>query len=335
MSESKAGSNVVSAAIFYFLNILLLPVSLLGYVIMVWGMYVSGRRSGVSKTAQALLSSRCFQHILGVRQDEASYRVMKIMPEMPYLGLVVAFAPLWLAHRLTGFVPKTFRYPFEGEITLQIEPSARVWFFDNVVDRHLAGIRQFVILGAGFDTRACRLPEGNPVRCFEVDTPKTQAIKRKLLEKAGVDASRVTFVSADFEKEDWLNRLVEAGFDSRKPTLFLWEGVILYLDRESVESTLRKIAGTAEGSVVAFDYLTKDTLESRSLYMRYARAAAKAAGELFKFGIDSTPPLRQRTVEFLGTCGLTLGDHRTLGKETDGERAWGGFATAIVGSTRK
>jgi O-methyltransferase involved in polyketide biosynthesis len=108
--------------------------------------------------------------------------------------------------------------------------------------------------------------------------------------------------------------------------------VIIYLDREAVESTLRKIARTAKGSIVAFDYLTKETLESQSLYMRYARAATKAAGEPFKFGIDSTPPLRQRMAEFLGTCGLSLSDHSTLGKESDRKCAWGGFATALVGS---
>ncbi len=108
---------------------------------------------------------------------------------------------------------------------------------------------------------------------------------------------------------------------------------ILYLDAETVESTLRKIAGTAEGSIVVFDYLTKETLESKSLYMRYARAVAKAVGEPFKFGIDGAPPLQQRMAEFLSTCGLSLSDHSTLGKETDGKRAWGGFATAMVGST--
>jgi hypothetical protein len=50
--------------------------------------------------------------------------------------------------------------------------------------------------------------------------------------------------------------------------------------------------------------------------MRYARAATKASGEPIKFGIDSTPPLRQRLADFLGACGLVLGDHSTLGKET-------------------
>jgi methyltransferase (TIGR00027 family) len=198
------------------------------------------------------------------------------------------------------------------------------------VDRYLADIDQFVMLGAGFDTRAFRLPKDVGVRSFEVDAPKTQAIKREMLEKASIDTNRVTFVAADFEQEDWLARLVAAGFDANKPALFLWEGVIVYLDREAVEDTLRKIASTAKGSVVAFDYFTTEPLTSQALYWHYARAGTRAGGEPLKFGIDSTPPSSERLAELLQSCGLALGEHRTLGPETEGKRAWGGFATAIV-----
>jgi len=103
-------------------------------------------------------------------------------------------------------------------------------------------------------------------------SPKAQAVKREMLDKAGIDSSRVTFVAADFETEDWLARLVEAGFNPGEPALFLWEGVMVYLDREAVEDTLRKVAGTAKGSVLAFDYFTTEPLESQALYWRYGRA---------------------------------------------------------------
>jgi O-methyltransferase involved in polyketide biosynthesis len=59
---------------------------------------------------------------------------------------------------------------------MQYEASARIAFFDNAVDRYLADISQFVILGAGFDTHTYRLPKDTPIRSFEVDAPKTQAI---------------------------------------------------------------------------------------------------------------------------------------------------------------
>jgi methyltransferase (TIGR00027 family) len=222
------------------------------------------------------------------------------------------------------------RYPFEGDVSMQVEGYARRAFFDTVVDRYYADVAQLVILGAGFDTRAFRLPKNARGHSFEIDTPKTQALKRDLLEKAGIDSNGVTFVAANFEQEDWLARLVEAGFDPGKPALFLWEGVIIYLDREAVEDTLRKIAGTAKGSVIAFDYYTTEPLESQALFWRYARMGTRANGEPLKFGIDSTPPSSERLAEFLRSCGLSLSEQRTLGKETIGKRAWGGFAIAIV-----
>jgi methyltransferase (TIGR00027 family) len=253
-----------------------------------------------------------------------------VLPDVPSLGVRLVAGPTLLAHRLTGYVPRAFRYPFEGDIPKQYEASARVTFFDAVVQRYLAEVSQFVILGAGFDTRAFRLPKDVRVRSFEVDAPKTQAIKREMLAKTTIDATGVTFVSADFEKQDWLARLVDAGFDPGRPALFLWEGVVMYLDREAVETTLNKIASCASGSVVAFDYFTTDPLESQAFYWRYARAATRAAGEPLKFGIESTPPSSERLAELLRSCGLALGEQRTLGKEMERERAWGGFATAIV-----
>lgn len=323
-------SDVIATLVFYILNILLFPVSLLGYVIHVASLLTAGRASGVSTSAQGPLSVRWSQHYLGVRQDEAAYRLMTALLGSFPLGWYLVAGPTLLAHRVTGYVPMAFRYPFEGEVPMQYLASARQTFFDAVVDRYLANTPQFVILGAGFDTRAYRLPKDARVRSFEVDAPKTQGAKRELLSKAGIDTRGVTFVSADFETEDWLTRLVEAGFDTGKPCLFLWEGVMIYLNREAVETTLRKIASTAAGSVVAFDYYTTESLESPALYWRFARAATKAAGEPLKFGIDSTPPSRERLAEFLQSCGLCLGEQRTLGQETGGQRAWGGFATATV-----
>jgi O-methyltransferase involved in polyketide biosynthesis len=80
----------------------------------------------------------------------------------------------------------------------------------------------------------------------------------------------------------------------------------MYLDREAVEATLRRIAGTAAGSVVAFDYFSAEIIESRSLFMRYARAVVRLTGE----------PEEQRN----------------FGPETDRKRAMAGFAAAIVSS---
>ena len=66
--------------------------------------------------------------------------------------------------------------------------------------------------------------------------------------------------------------------------------------------------------------------------MRSIRASLSAGGEPLKFGIDSTQPSRERLVELLQSCGLSLVEQRTLGaeQETEGKRAWGGFATLLT-----
>jgi hypothetical protein len=64
--------------------------------------------------------------------------------------------------------------------------------------------------------------------------------------------------------------------------------------------------------------------------MPYARAMLKTAGEPWRFGIQNTPPIRERIAAFLETCGLSLEEQRNVGRETGGTRAVAGFATAVV-----
>jgi O-methyltransferase involved in polyketide biosynthesis len=85
---------------------------------------------------------------------------------------------------------------------------------------------------------------------------------------------------------------------SDKPSFFLWEGVTMYLSREAVEKTLRTIAGTASGSVVAFDYFAADVIKGQSLYMRYATAVLNATGEPLRSGVESAPRVRDHVAAF-------------------------------------
>ena len=330
-SNEVAQRDPIAALIYYIVCALLLPATLAGYLLWVGKLYAA-RTSGASGTAQGPLSARWFQHRLGTRRDDAAHRLLTILPGVSPLAVRLVFGPMLLANRLSGYVPPAFRYPFTGAVSIRNQAAARQTFYDSVVDRYLGSVAQFVLLGAGFDTRAYRLPKEmqRQLRSFEVDAPKTVAIKREVLQRAGIDAAGVAFVSADFEKEDWLYRLVDAGFDVSQPALFLWEGVTPYLDRAAVEETLRKIAATAHDSVVAFDYVTTEVLESPSLSLRLVRASLRAGGEPLKFGMNSTPPLSERVAELLRSCGLSLVEQQTVGQEKEGKRALGGFATAIV-----
>jgi methyltransferase (TIGR00027 family) len=307
------------------------PLTLVGYAWFVLKLVLSLRHSSLSGTVLASFYTRWLQHQLGLRQDEPCARLMFVLPYISPLALLLVSGPTRLGHALTGYVPLALRYPYPGIPPMEAQPAARTTFYDAALERHRASVDQLVVLGAGLDTRCYRLPADCTLACFEVDAPVTQRFKREMLRRAGVDARRVTFVAADFERDDWLERLVAAGFEPGRPSFFLWESVTMYLDRAAVERTLGAIAGTAKGSVVAFDYFSLDLFRMRSPFWRYARAVLALIGEPFgSFGIDTTPPARAQVAAFVGGCGLTLEEHRTFGRETSQTPALAGFATALV-----
>jgi methyltransferase (TIGR00027 family) len=334
LSGEEQDMNVperVRFGIFRGIQIVGFPLAVIAYVPFVLKLALYSRRTGVSGTVLASFYTRWMQHQLDTRRDEPCVRLMTVLPNVSQLGVRLITGPTRFAHWLTGYVPKIYRYPYRGVPPMKDQAAARTTYFDAALERHLDDVEQVVILGAGLDTRSYRLPAEVTVRWFEVDTPRTQQFKRAMLRRAGLDASRVTFVAADFEREDWFEALLGAGFDPTKRSFFLWEGVTPYLNRAAVESTLRRIAGTASGSVVAFDYFSTAQLEDPSLFWVYARAALKAFGEpLGTFGIDTTPPARERAAAFLASCGLSLEEHRPFGQETDRTHAGAGFVTATV-----
>lgn len=315
------------AALFRLVQLVWLPIAVVGYILLVTRMFVFARRTGSSVTTLAAGYTRWMQHRLRTRPDVPGERLMDALPGLLRVGLVLASAGTMLGHRLTGYVQPLYRYPYPGVPPMMHQSVARTTFFDTALNRHLDGIEQLVVLGAGYDTRSFRVPER--IRSFEVDQPKTQRTKRSQLAKAGLTAP-CTFVPANFNTDDWLANLVDAGFDPERPAFFLWESVTMYLDREAVEGTLRRIAGTAPGSVVAFDYLNSALLESNDPFMRYARVVLKLTRERFTFGLDTPPPAARHVANFLAPLGLHLEEQRNFGQETDKQPAAAGFAVAVV-----
>ncbi|WP_204245431.1 SAM-dependent methyltransferase [Methanosarcina horonobensis] len=159
------------------------------------------------------------------------------------------------------------------------------------------GLDQVVILGAGFDTRAYRIEGIEKTRVFEVDHPATQALKLKRLKKV-IDPlpDHVTFVPIDFNTQKLDERLPASGYDEHGKTLFIWQGVTMYLTPEGIDSTLAFIANhSGSGSSVIFDYFTNETLHN----MKTARTrwVTRKIGERLIFGIDQgqiEPFLTQR-----------------------------------------
>jgi methyltransferase (TIGR00027 family) len=167
---------------------------------------------------------------------------------------------------------------------------ARTKYIDDTLQTCLEnGIRQLVVLGAGFDSRCYRFASAAQIRAFEVDHPATQARKLAGLRRifGGRLPAHVTFVPVDFNTQSLQVRLLECGYDPALRTLFIWEGVTQYLQPEAVDATLAFIAQhSGPGSTVVFDYVyshavkTVSHSELRSMH-RYQRLT----GESIVFGI--------------------------------------------------
>jgi methyltransferase (TIGR00027 family) len=143
-----------------------------------------------------------------------------------------------------------------------------------------AGVGQLVILGAGLDARAWRLPELAEVRAFEVDHPSTQAYKRAQIGQRAAKAREVRFVAVDFARDSLEEALARAGHDAKAPTFWLWEGVTPYLPIEAVRSTLAAVAArSAPGSRIAVTYGTPRASTLGAAAVRVALLAFRAIGE--------------------------------------------------------
>ena len=155
---------------------------------------------------------------------------------------------------------------------------------DRLADAVAAGVRQYVVLGAGLDTFAYRNPFPQ-LRVFEVDFPATQEWKRRMLAAAGIAIpSNLTFVPMDFEHQALGAGLRSSGLNPALPAFFGWLGVVPYLTLEAFRATIADIASLPAGTAVSFDYVfPPESLgpQRRAVFDRLAQRVA-AAGEPFQ-----------------------------------------------------
>jgi methyltransferase (TIGR00027 family) len=210
-------------------------------------------------------------------------------------GQVSVTAQRVAAHRLTfDRIPAPYGDP-AADIALArdvaavtaVEPGpmqdylrARTRFFDGVVTRGLSrGFAQIVTGAAGYDGRSLRYARPG-VLWFEVDHPATQQDKRSRLDRLGIDSSHLRFVAADFTMDPVADLLVSAGLDPGRPSLFLLEGVAVYLEEGVLRSLLvqlRRIA--ADGSRLAISLSVDSGSPERAARRAAFQAAVAATGE--------------------------------------------------------
>jgi methyltransferase (TIGR00027 family) len=151
------------------------------------------------------------------------------------------------------------------------------------------GLEQIALLGAGFDTISLRIKSAlRDVTVFEVDHPATQAVKQKVMSRIGAPEN-LRFVAVDFERDDLLEKLRQAGFRFGRHSLVVWMGVTYYLTAQAMTRALSQIhtLGGA-GMRFIFDYMLKEIVDGASQNreaLRKARIAAKL-GEPWLFGLN-------------------------------------------------
>jgi methyltransferase (TIGR00027 family) len=173
---------------------------------------------------------------------------------------------------------------------------------DRLARAHAAGIRQYVILGAGLDTFSYRNIYNN-LRVFEVDHPATQAWKRGLLQKAAIPVpDSLTFVPVNFESQSLSAQLAAHGFTPDSPAFFSWLGVIPYLTLPAFRATLQFLGTLPAGTQVVFDYATRPEdlgISERIAFDMLAQRVA-AAGEPFQLFLSPADMHRE-----LSSAGFT------------------------------
>lgn len=176
----------------------------------------------------------------------------------------------------------------------------RTRVIDDFVSHALdGGCTQLLLLGAGYDTRATRLPAAARAAVFEVDHPVTQQRKREVL---GTGTEHVRYVSVDFETDALAGSLSAAGFDRTQRSCIVWEGVFSYLTAEAIDGTLGALMeACAPASQLLLTYVDELYLDGSAQQSKAWTDAVRDVGEPFRTGLAP-----HHAADFFAARGLRL-----------------------------
>lgn len=213
-------------------------------------------REGIpSITAAAVSLFRGVASLPGSSVDFVNDRGMRVLLPAPMRGALSALG------RVTARRPGLHGALAATSFGLLPHVALRTAAIDAAIraERAGAGIPQLVLLGAGLDARAFRMPELSETVVIEVDFPSTQAMKRARAAGLAPAAKELRWAPIDFEKDALADVLARAGHRTDQRTVWLWEGVTMYLPPEAIDATLRVVRErSAKGSTLLVTYATED-----------------------------------------------------------------------------
>jgi methyltransferase (TIGR00027 family) len=189
--------------------------------------------------------------------------------------------------------------------------AARTRHIDDLIGGH-GGLKQIVLLGAGFDFRPYRLGVGPDVTVFEVDFPEMLIQRERTIAELGLKGDFTRYsVACDMELDDLTKSLLDYGFNPSLPTVFIKEGTSMYLDAGTNARTLDAIAGLMKNpqSRMWVDYVQNDLFEARHSEptVNAFLDSMERMGEPFIFGVRSSQ-------EWLQQFGLSVEEDIDTGK---------------------
>jgi methyltransferase (TIGR00027 family) len=304
--------------LYMLIQIIFIPFAVVGLTVLIYKEFVKGRKLGVSFTSGQALKFRWILHYFGIRPDPFSVAFIKKLPCESHFGLWSGYGALIISQRLFCF-PTLGKLAEPGEETVVSTPGCRVVTFDRIMTKYVDEMEQIVIPGAGFDLISLHFTKGKRVKVFELDQVNTLNIKVETLKKAGIRNDWITYIPVDYANESWVDKLLEAGFDKAKKTLFLWQSVSLFLKADIVKETLMKMADLCvNGSIIAQDLYSKAFVsgEYSGTVKRTSKMIARM-GEPWKFGIDMSNDPKAAVESFLKECGLKMTEYTQFGEKLD------------------
>ncbi len=328
--KDKKQKNQLSGALRWFIKmiqiilyipiqIVFIPFAIVGIIVAVYMEMGNSRKLGISFSAVKALQYRWMMHHFNTRQDRLSVAFIKKFPCESHFGMWTVLGALIISVRLFDF-PELFGKLVEpGEETGDTTAGIRVLTFDKIIKKYVDEVDQVVLPGAGFDLITLHFTKGKNVKVFELDQANTLNVKVETLKKAKIEHDWITYIPVDYSNESWAEKLVDAGFDKSKKTLFLWQSVSLYLDANTVREALKDMAGlSAEGSVIVQDFYSKRFAAGEySKESKNFLGVIEKMGEPAKFGVDMTKDPKKAVESFLAECGLNMKEYIQFGVKLD------------------
>jgi len=323
--------KILQVITYRLIQIAFLPATLIALIILNYKALVISKKFGVDYTAEKVLQLRCKMHLLGVRKDEDSITLYKTLPIASFNSLRILVAPTILINKITGFRPVSMKIPGKKETSIFQYIYVRTLEFDKIFKKNVNEVEQVVVMGAGYDLRVLKYAKGKGIKVYELDQPPIQQLKKHCLNSTGLIQEWISYVSVDFNKESWSDKLLENGFDRNKKTFFLWEGVASYLNEPVVSKTLQTLKSISpQESIISFDYNSTQYNEAKGTFMeRTIVRLMRMTGKTFKFGID-TSKAKKNAELFLSKHDLKLKDLTLIGQDTKSIHPFSGLIEATT-----